>query len=90
METAPPPIIAPPHVHAHNFARAILTDIIFTLTFVLCYEKFALLQYFAAFNMTKKTEKKVNYNAKALKLCGFIRKMTDEFWGLKLMCHFDT
>jgi hypothetical protein len=25
--TAPPPMMAPPHVQAHNFARAILTDI---------------------------------------------------------------
>lgn len=25
--TAPPPIRAPPHVHAHNFAKAIRTDI---------------------------------------------------------------
>ncbi|MBB5685479.1 hypothetical protein [Sphingobium boeckii] len=25
--TAPPPITAPPHAHAHNFARAIRTDI---------------------------------------------------------------
>lgn len=25
--TAPPPITAPPHVQAHNFAKAILTDI---------------------------------------------------------------
>jgi hypothetical protein len=26
--TAPPPIIAPPHAHAHNFAKAIRTDMI--------------------------------------------------------------
>lgn len=26
--TAPPPMIAPPQVHAHNFARAIRTDMI--------------------------------------------------------------
>lgn len=29
--TAPPPMIAPPQVQAHNFARAILTDMIRTL-----------------------------------------------------------
>jgi hypothetical protein len=31
MCTAPPPMMAPPHVAAHNFAKAIRTDIGFTL-----------------------------------------------------------
>jgi hypothetical protein len=29
--TAPPPMIAPPHVQAHNFAKAIFTDMTRTL-----------------------------------------------------------
>lgn len=29
--TAPPPIMAPPHVQAHNFAKAIRTDIVSSL-----------------------------------------------------------
>jgi hypothetical protein len=34
--TAPPPMIAPPHVHAHSFAKAIFTDISRTLFLVRC------------------------------------------------------
>lgn len=40
--TAPPPIIAPPHVQAHNFAKAIRTDILTTLFFQRAAKKQAL------------------------------------------------
>jgi hypothetical protein len=63
--TAPPPINAPPQVQAHNFAKAIRTDIVLTLfrfgTITLAQSNL-LIGLFVFLTWTKNAEESLNNN----------------------------